>query len=164
MPTADEMIELLELRPLPHEGGYYAETYRAPEKLKHLPERYGSERAFSTAIYYLLTERCRSVMHRLESDEIFHFYAGDQVQMLQLHPDGTGRVVLLGQNFTAGEQWQVVVPQGTWQGARLAAGGRWALMGCTVAPGFEFADFELGRRDELVRMYPEFADTIRLLT
>jgi predicted cupin superfamily sugar epimerase len=81
-------------------------------------------------------------MHRLRSDEVFHFYLGDEVEMLQLWPDGTGRRVGLGSDLAAGMLPQTVVPQGVWQGSRLVRGGRFALLGCTVSPGFDYADFE----------------------
>jgi predicted cupin superfamily sugar epimerase len=100
----------------------------------------------------------------LQSDEVFHFYAGDAVEMLQLLPDGSGRVVRLGMNLAAGERPQVVVPRGVWQGSRLAPGGRWALLGCTVSPGFEFEDYASAGRAELAAKWPEFAAMIGTLT
>jgi hypothetical protein len=103
-------------------------------------------------------------MHRLRSDEIFHFYSGDPVEMLQLWPDGSGRVVILGSDILNGMQPQVVIPRGVWQGARLLKNGKFALLGATVSPAFEFADYESGRRDELIRSYPKFQDLITALT
>ena len=103
-------------------------------------------------------------MHRLQSDEIFHFYLGDPVEMLQLSPDGTGQTVVLGSDLRVGMQPQVVVPRGVWQGSRLVAGGKFALLGCTVAPGFDFADYEHGRRTDLIRLYPQFREKIVALT
>lgn len=103
-------------------------------------------------------------MHRLRGDELFHFYLGDPVEMLHLRPNGTGATITLGTGLEEGMQPQVVVPGGVWQGARMAAGGRYALLGCTVAPGFEFEDFELGKREDLVREFPAYAETIRALT
>ena len=162
---AGEIIELLNLKPLPGEGGLFFESYRADEKLEVLPDRYsGAPRVFSTAIYYLLTPDIFSAMHRLQSDEIFHFYLGDPVEMLQLFNDGTGKVVGIGSDLNAGLRPQVVVPRGTWQGARLVKGGRFALFGVTVAPGFEFDDFETGARKELIERYPEHARLIEQLT
>jgi len=163
--NADEIIEILGLKPLPKEGGFFVETYRADESVNGLPGRYKDERrAFSTAIYYLLTPDSFSAMHRVRTDEIFHFYAGDRVEMLQLFNDGTGKVVGLGSDLEAGLRPQVVVPRETWQGARLVDGGRFALLGATVAPGFEFSDFELGIRKDLLRLYPGYERLIRLLT
>ena len=103
-------------------------------------------------------------MHRLKSDEIFHFYLGDPVEMLLLLPDGTGRTLVLGPDLLNGMQPQVVVPAGIWQGARLLKGGRLALLGTTVSPGFEFADYESGRRNELIKSYPKCQEFITHLT
>src|SRR5581483_11176343 len=100
--------------------------------------------AAATAIYYLLTPDTVSAMHRLATDEIFHFYLGDPVEMLQLRPDGSHRVAILGPDLDAGQRPQIVVPRGVWQGARLVPGGRFALLGTTVAPGFDYADYETG--------------------
>ena len=102
-------------------------------------------------------------MHRLASDEVFHIYLGDPVEMLQLFPNGSGNVVTLGQDLEKGMRPQVVVPRGVWQGSRLVPGGRFALLGTTVAPGFEFADYEQGRRDDLLEAYPAFREIILAL-
>jgi len=166
MLTADQIIALLNLTPHPKEGGYFIETYRSSETIpeKTLPSRYKGIRSFATAIYYLLTPETFSAMHRLQSDEIFHFYLGDPVEMLQLWPDGSGRLVILGSDILRGVQPQVVVPRGVWQGARLFKNGKPALLGTTVSPGFEFADYEYGQRDELVESYPQFREWIIALT
>jgi predicted cupin superfamily sugar epimerase len=166
MPTADQIRISLNLKPHPEEGGYFIETYRSSETIsqKALPSRYKGLRALGTAIYYLLTPETFSAMHRLQSDEIFHFYLGDPVEMLQLWPDGSGRVVILGSDILNGMQPQVVVPRGVWQGARLLNRGRFALLGATVSPGFEFADYESGRREELVKSYLKFREFIIALT
>ena len=169
MLTADRIMVLLDLRPLPEEGGFYAETYRSEAvPAGGLPDRYGYEgsRAFKTAIYYLLTPDTFSALHRLPTDELFHFYLGDPVEQLHLFPDGTGRVVRLGPDLLAGMRPQVLVPRGVWQGARLAPGGRhgYALLGTTMAPGFDFSDYEGGRRDELTAAYPAFRALIAVLT
>jgi predicted cupin superfamily sugar epimerase len=166
MATAEELIAALGLRPLPREGGYFRETYRSADVLpaQALPPRYGRDKPAATAIYYLLTSQTCSALHRLPSDEIFHFYLGDPVTMLQLFPNAGGRVITLGPDLLAGQSPQVVVPRGVWQGSLLASGGVFALMGTTVAPGFDFADYEPGDRDQLSARYPEFADLIRRLT
>ena len=165
MVTADQLITLLDLKPHP-EGGYYIETYRSSENISEeaLPNRYKGRRCFGTAIYYLLTAQTLSAMHRLRSDEIFHFYSGDPVEMLQLSSDGSGRVAILGSDILNGMQPQVVVDRGVWQGARLLNGGKFALLGATVSPGFEFADYESGHRDELIKSYPQFRELIIALT
>jgi predicted cupin superfamily sugar epimerase len=162
--TADELIRQLNLQPHPKEGGYFRETYRAAEAPGALPARYTGVRCFSTAIYYLLTPRTFSALHRLQSDEIFHFYLGDPVRTLQLEAGGQGRTLTLGSDLQRGHQLQVVVPRGIWQGSFLEPGGKFALLGCTVAPGFEYADYESGDRQALSAQYPAFADLIRRLT
>lgn len=166
MTSADEIMERLGLVPLREEGGYFAETYKSEEVIPKdsLPERYPAERAFGTAIFYLLTPDTFSALHRLASDEIFHFYLGDAVTMLQLHPDGSSKVVTLGEDIRGGQELQVVVPRGTWQGSFLNEGGEFALLGCTVAPGFEYEDYEGGSREELVERYPEAREMIVRLT
>lgn len=147
--TVSEIIAWLGLKPLPHEGGFFAETYRS---------------AHSTAIYYLLTPNTFSALHRLKSDELFHFYLGDPVEMLQLWPDGSGRKITLGHNLAAGQHPQALVPAGVWQGARLLPGGAFALLGTTVAPPFEWSSFELGAREQLAQIYPAYRDAIYRLT
>ncbi len=160
----NELIATLGLQPHP-EGGYFCETYRAAESIaaEALPARYVGSRSFGTAIYYLITADSFSSLHRVKSDEIFHFYSGDPVLMLQLLPDGSSRRIVLGTGFARGQRPQVVVPAGTWQGSMLVEGGRYALLGATVAPGFEYADFELGNRDALKTQYPNEADLITVL-
>lgn len=162
MLTAREIIRKLSLKPLPGEGGFYRETYRSEEKIpmKELPGRYSSAKSFCTAIYYLLTPDTCSALHRLGSDEIFHFYLGDPVSMLQLHPGGTSKLLTLGQDVEKDESLQVVVSRGTWLGAFLNEGGRFALMGTTMAPGFDFSDYEHGDREELIRQYPDRKELI----
>jgi len=166
MLTAQEIIERLQLVPLTIEGGYFRETYRSALAIpaEALPSEYGGVRNVATAIYYLLTPNSFSALHRVRSDEVFHFYAGDAVEMLQLWPDGSGRVVTIGSDLAVGHAPQVVVPAGVWQGCRLVASGRWALLGCTVAPGFDYADFEAARRAVLIAAYPEYAAQIAALT
>lgn len=164
--TAEEIIDKLGLVPLAVEGGYFRETYRSAWRLpaKALPPGFGGPRSVATAIYFLLTPDSFSAIHRLPADEVFHFYAGDPVEMVALHADGTTRTVVLGSDLEAGQAPQWVVAGGTWQGARLVAGGRYALMGTTVAPGFDYADLEMGRREELQRRYPSEAERIAALT
>ena len=165
MLAAEKLIKLLGLKSHP-EGGYYRETYRSDEIIgkEALPERYTGNRTYGTAIYYLLTLETFSAIHRIKTDEIYHFYLGDPVELVQLLPDGSGCVVTLGNDIAGGAQLQTVVSRGTWHGSRLAEGGKYALLGTTVAPGFEFADNEIGRRSDLIRSYPSFSDTITALT
>ena len=160
--TADEVKKLLGLVPHPREGGCYIRTYESTEMIS-LP-RYPGLRRTGTAIYYLLEPGTFSEMHRLKSDEIFHFYAGDPVEMLQLRQGEPGRIVVIGNNLAAGELPQVVVPKSVWQGSRLRNGGAWALLGCTVSPGFEFEDYDAGDEAELLGLWPEWAEMIAELT
>jgi predicted cupin superfamily sugar epimerase len=165
--TAENVKKLLGLVPHPREGGWYIRTYESPEMLDadgFRDGRYAGPRRTGTAIYYLLEPDTFSEMHRLQSDEIFHFYAGDSVEMLQLLPEGKGMVVRLGAKLDEGERPQVVVQRGVWQGSRLAEGGRWALLGCTVSPGFEFEDYKPGDRTRLLALWPDFAGMIHALT
>ena len=160
--TADQVKSLLGLQPHPREGGFYVRTYESAEMVS-LP-RYPADRRTGTAIYYLLEPNTFSEMHRLQSDEIFHFYAGDPVEMLQLPDCRPGQIVVLGNRLAMGDQPQVVVPRGVWQGSRLRPGGQWALLGCTVSPGFEFEDYEGGDRTQLTTAWPHWAQMITALT
>ena len=159
--TAREIAALLGLEPLPREGGFYAETFRSAETLA-VPGR--GARPAGTAIYYLLTPETRSAFHRLASDEVWHFYLGDPVEMLQLHPDGHSVRFTLGQDLMADQHVQLVVPAGVWQGTRLIGDGKVALLGCTVTPGFDFADYRNATAEELIAKWPEEAERIRMLT
>jgi len=165
--NADEVKKILGLVPHPREGGWYVQTYQSGERIAAealADQRYAGTRLTGTAIYYLLERGTFSEMHRLRSDEIFHFYAGDAVEMLQLEEQGSGRTVRMGSRLDEGERPQVVVRRGVWQGLRLAAGSAWALLGCTVSPGFEFEDYEAGERAELCAEWPEFRQLICELT
>ncbi|RKY04895.1 hypothetical protein DRP77_02595 [Candidatus Poribacteria bacterium] len=155
-----ELIELLQLRPHP-EGGFYRETYRSDLIIPPdaLPDRYRGPRCVCTAIYYLLTAGEVSALHRVASDEIWHFYAGDPLELLILEGK-EARLARLGSDLLSGEVPQVLVPAGAWQGARVAEGGKWSLVGCTVAPGFEFEDFELAS-PSLADEFPEHRELIR---
>jgi len=164
--TAEEIIELLDLEPLPGEGGYYRETYRGGTKLppSALGQPFPSEKSISTAIYYLLTPESCSMMHRLPTDEVYHFYLGDPVTLLLLHPERGARRITLGGDIAGGQSVQAVVPAGTWHGSMLREGGRFALMGTTMAPGFDFDDFEPGEREALIRAHPAESELIGKLT
>lgn len=162
--TAQEVIGLLQLEPLSLEGGFFALTYRSPEQIvpEALPERYHQALVFGTAIYALLTSTDFSAMHRLDTDEIYHFYYGDPLEMLLLHPDGSGEVFILGNDLPAGQRPQKVVGRNVWQGSRPVSGGvhGFTLIGTTMAPGFEWAGFEPGQRDSLAKQYPAFGKMI----
>ncbi len=158
--TAAEICTFLHLEPHPIEGGWYRRTYTSPGQLRLAR----GQRHHGTAIYYLLEAGTFSEMHTLASDEIFHFYLGDPVEMLQLHPGGRSTVLTLGPDLAAGQHVQAVVPAGVWQGARLTGNGQAALLGCTVTPGFDFADYRNAPFAELARQWPQEADRIRALT
>lgn len=165
MKSPTDYIQTLNLRPHP-EGGWYRETYRAAETIppQGLPARFGAARSFATAIYFLLTADTFSALHRLKADEMWHFYAGSALTVHVIEPAGEHRVLRLGAAIDRGESFQAMVPAGCWFGGRVEAQGGFALVGCTVAPGFDFADFEMGRRDELVRRYPAHKELIEGLT
>jgi uncharacterized protein len=158
--TADEIKKLLRLERHPMEGGFFRRTYTSAATVP-LPR---GSRPMGSAIYYLLEEGSFSEMHVLQSDEVFHFYLGDPVEMLQLHPDGRATVLILGPDLRADQQVQVVVPAGVWQGTRLIGNGKLALLGCTVTPAFDFADYRNARYEELAALWPEQAERIRALT
>jgi len=163
-PTAGELIKQLNLVRHP-EGGWFCESYRSDESVSGdaLPERFGGRRAFSTAIYFLLESGDISVMHRLKSDEIWHYYAGSSLSIHVILPDGSYQLYCLGGDLGSGDQYQVVVRSGCWFGAE-PAGGEFSLAGCTVSPGFDFADFEMADRRELSARYPEHIDLIVRMT
>lgn len=162
--TAQALIEQLALARHP-EGGWFRETYRASEQMaaQALPARFGGDRSFSTAIYFLLEAGDISALHRIRSDEVWHFYAGSALDVHCIAPEGAHQVLRLGANPAAGQQFQAVVPAGCWFGAELAGDG-FALVGCTVAPGFDFADFEMGEAQPLAVRYPQHAALIKRLT
>ena len=167
MATADEIIKKLNLEPLPGEGGYYRETYRSgdagfPAREFGIPS--DGTRNLSTAIYYLVTPDNFSALHRVRSDEIFHFYAGDPVEMIQIDSNGQLTQFVLGSDILSGQTPQILVPKGYWQSLRLVRGGKWGLFGTTVSPGFEFEDFELGSCEQLLGMYPDLQEHIKNFT
>ena len=163
MEAAQQWIQRLQLQPHP-EGGWYRQTYRAPLTLPHaaLPGHAG-DRAASTAIYFLLAGDQFSAFHRLRSDEVWHFYAGSEL-IVHVIEHGTYSEILLGNDMQAGQQFQAVVPSGCWFGSSLRHPDTYALVGCTVAPGFDFADFEMAKRAELIAHYPQHRAMIERLT
>lgn len=149
------------------EGGYFAETYRSTEQIPHsaLPERFTGARAFGTAIYFLLESHHISALHRIEADELWHFYTGGTLEVFVIHPaTGELEVIRLGSNPEAGEVFQAMVPAGAWFGSKPAEGSAYSLVGCTVAPGFDFAGFELAERQALMADFPQHRQVIEMLT
>ncbi|MEL6670788.1 MAG: cupin domain-containing protein [Bacteroidota bacterium] len=163
MLSAQHWIEKLKLQPHP-EGGYYRETYLSEERipLRGLPERFSESRAFGTAIYFLITPKAFSAFHRLKSDEVWHFYAGSDLALHLIYPDGSYKRLVCGATEEAA--FQQVVPAGCWFAAEVAPADGYALVGCTMAPGFDFADFELAEKKALQAAFPPHADLIARLT
>jgi predicted cupin superfamily sugar epimerase len=163
--SAEYWIDKLDLKAHP-EGGYDREIYRSPETIPSsaLPDRFTGPRVFSTSIYFLLKDDEFSALHRIKSDEIWHFYAGSPLTLHVIDPAGNHLTFLLGPDPDAGESFQVVIPAESWYGALLSAPNTYALVGGTVAPGFDFEDFELGDRSDLIRSFPVHRDMIRKLT
>lgn len=161
----DHLVESLQLLPHP-EGGFYKETYRASEGIEqqHLPKRFGGNRSFGTGIYFLLTAGNFSAFHRIQSDEMWHFYSGDCLEIVSISPAGELTTILLGSQLDQGEVFQAVVPAQHWFASRVRSGGSHALVGCSVAPGFDFADFELANRQELSQAFPQHSSLIAELT
>lgn len=166
MQPYEKIIKALGLEPHP-EGGYFKETYRSDlliskEGLKNI---YSGSRCAATAIYFLLTkDKPKSFLHKLKSDEIFHLYDGGPLDVLLLYPNGDGQVQTLGRDLEKGERPQVLIPKGTWFGVLLNKSVPYALMGCTVAPGFEFEDFTLEVPKDLKSRYSNFSEMIEALT
>ena len=158
-------IEKLQLRPHP-EGGYFRQTYKADLHLpkEALPADFTGVRPASTAIYFLLEAQNFSAFHRLRSDEIWHFYVGAPLLVHVIDAEGKYSTILLGSDPEAGQVLQAVVRAGCWFASHVADWKSFAVVGCTVAPGFDFEDFEIGKREELLWRYPEHREVIRRLT
>jgi len=165
MLTAEYWIRKLKLQPHP-EGGFFAETYRSTELISrnHLPARYRGDRAFATGIYFLVEGGQFSSLHRIQSDELWHFHTGTRLTVHAIDPQGGLHTIHLGPDAEQGEVFQAVVPAGYWFGSVVEETNGFALVGCTVAPGFDFADFELARRDDLTILFPQHRTLIEKLT
>ena len=165
MRNAEYWIKKLGLKRHP-EGGYFKETYRSHEViLKHaLPARFSSDRVFSTCIYFLLNKTDFSAFHAIQQDEVWHFYEGSSLTIHIIDPKGEYTAARLGRNVENGESFQAAVPAGCWFAAAVNNTEAYALVGCTVAPGFDFADFEMADRNRLVTLYPEHREIIEKYT
>lgn len=161
---AKKLIEHFKMEKIPVEGAWFHVTYGSKDTIPAaaLPARYGSPRVAGTAIYALATREDFSAMHRLKTDEVWHFYLGDPLELLLLHPDGRGEVVVIGPDIFAGQHPQYTVPAGVWMGGRpaKATAEAYTFFGCTMAPGFDYGDFETAYRDELARDYPAWTKLI----
>ncbi len=164
--SSESIIQKYNLQPHP-EGGFYAETYRSPEVIVHsaLPDRFNGDRAFSTAIYFLLPSGALSALHRIHSDEVWHFYAGDPLELLMITPEGEASTIIIGNDPQQGQHFQFVVPAGYWFASRCSVpSGGYSFVGCTVSPGFDFADFEMAKRQELSQRFTQHSSLISTFT
>ena len=164
MLTIEQLVEFYQLQPHP-EGGFFKETYRSTEKisLQGLPVRFDGDRSFSTAIYFLLPAGHFSAFHKIKSDEVWHFYAGEPLHIYVINEDGSMTTIKLGANIFNGETMQAVVNAGCWFASRPVKNTGYCFVGCTVSPGFDFADFELAKAEELAAQYPSHEDFINSL-
>lgn len=162
-PKAQKYIKQLQLKKHP-EGGYFKEVYRSGERIlpTHLPKRYKSSRNFSTSIYFLLEGKQFSSFHILKSDELWHFYDGNAVLLYIINPKGELTIRKLGRGKDC--DLQLTIEKQNWFAAEVEDKKSFALFGCTVSPGFEFEDFEMGKRDELLKKFPQHSDLIKRLT
>jgi uncharacterized protein len=163
--TAKQYVEKLHLQPHP-EGGYFKETYRCSENIESscLPERFTGSRSISTSIYYLLEQGDYSGFHKIKSDECWHFYAGGQLLIHVIETTGNYYCIKLGGDILSGETFQFVVPAGAWFASEPAADVEFSLVGCTVAPGFDFEDFGMAEKNEMMKLFPEYRKIIERLT
>lgn len=162
--TVEQLVDFYQLEPHP-EGGFYQETYRSKESISQqsLPDRFKGERSFSTAIYFLLPAGHYSAFHRIKSDELWHFYAGEALHIYVIDEEGAFITINLGADILNGETMQAVVPAGCWFASRPVKSTGYCFVGCTVSPGFDFADFELARAEELTQIHPEHKELINSL-
>lgn len=162
---ARTIIEQLGLLPHP-EGGYFKEVYRSDEKIgcNALPDRFSGERNFCTSIYFLLAEKDKSHFHRIKSDEIWHFYSGTTLILHRIDSAGNYSSIKIGNDILADETPQAVIPHGNWFAAEVEDKNSYALVGCTVSPGFDFADFELANQKDLGENFPQHSELIKRFT
>jgi len=163
MLKAEQIIQLLNLFPHP-EGGYYNETYRSSETFEGINDQFPSGRNFSTAIYFLLIKNKFSAFHRIRSDEIWHFYSGNPLRIIEIDTAGKLIETMVGSYIEKGEVFQHKVKAGHWFASEVANGGEYSLAGCTVAPGFDFRDFEMGKKEDLTKLYPDLESIISKYT
>ena len=165
MNTAETIIKKLQLQPHP-EGGYFKETYRSQGSIpqEHLAKEYQGSRNYATSIYFLLTSDTFSAFHKINQDEIWHFYDGSPILLHMISPEGNYSKVYIGKEIEKGQQPQYVVPGGYWFAAEVISEGSFAFVGCTVAPGFDFNDFDLPNREDLIEKFPQHERLIASLT
>lgn len=158
----EHLINQLQLTPHP-EGGWYRETFRSAGSFSGSGE-FPEGRNYFTSIYFLIASGNFSALHRIRSDESWHFYEGDPLEVVEITGDGELKQTVLGNDLAKGHVFQYTVPAGSWFGSRVLEGGNYSLVGCTVAPGFDFRDFEMGERDNLIQNFPNHKFIIRQLT
>ena len=165
MTSLQTVIKSLRLKPHP-EGGYFRETYRSTGEIsrENLGAEYSGKRNYSTCIYFLLTSESFSAFHRIVQDEIWHFYEGSPISFHMISPKGEYSGVIIGSSLDEGQVPQCVIPCGTWFAACVTDNNAYSLVGCTVSPGFNFDDFELGNRKELLTRFPQHSSVIMELT
>ncbi|MCG8372814.1 MAG: cupin domain-containing protein [Balneolales bacterium] len=161
----EELVQHLELKPHP-EGGFYKETYRSDGVISksELSEEFSGDRNYCTGIYFLLTDSTFSAFHKINQDEIWHFYEGDSLRVHMIDAKGNYTFKDIGLNLEQGESPQFTVPAGVWFASEVAKGGTYSLVGCTVSPGFDFDDFELPTQEKLISLFPEHSKIITRLT
>ncbi|MDQ3051097.1 MAG: cupin domain-containing protein [Bacteroidota bacterium] len=160
---AEKYIAMLELQPHP-EGGWYREVYRSADQHQVVGIDFPSGRNFCTSIYFMITQGNFSAFHRIKSDETWHFYAGDPLEVIELDAAGNIKKILIGSDPGSGNFFQYTVPAGTWFASRVSNSGEFSLVGCTVAPGFDFRDFEIADRKLLLEEFPVHSEIIKQLT
>lgn len=163
--TVEYLVKALNLQAHP-EGGFYKEMYRSDEliPISGLPQRFPASRVFATAIYFLIDANNFSALHKIKSDETWHFYAGDALEVIEIDAKGHLHITHVGASLQAGEVFQYTVKAGRWFASRVKQGGVFSLVGCTVAPGFDFEDFEMANREALIASYPQHKILITHLT
>ena len=163
--NVDLLVNKLKLEPHP-EGGYFKEVYRSNNIIpqKALPEGFLGDRTIATAIYFLIEKNNFSALHKIKSDETWHFYYGDALEVIEIDENGVLTATAIGNNLLEGDTFQYTVKANTWFGSRVKSGGNFSLVGCTVAPGFDFNDFELGKKEDLLKLYPQHQKVIVEMT
>lgn len=163
MATKEQLIKAFSLLPHP-EGGYYKETYRSAEVIETTSEEFPNQRNYSTAIYFLIEKDNFSALHRIKSDELWHFYEGDALEVIEIDLKGNLMRTHVGRDLQKDQTYQYMVKAGHWFGSRVVKEGNFSFVGCTVAPGFDFKDFEMAKRDELCKLFPQHSSVIQEMT
>lgn len=163
MANKDQLIKTFSLLPHP-EGGYYKETYRSAEVIETISKQFPHQRNYSTAIYFLIEKDNFSALHRIKSDEVWHFYEGDALEVIEIDLKGNLICIQVGRDVSKGQTFQYTVKAGHWFGSRVLKGGEFSFVGCTVSPGFDFKDFEMGKCDELCKLFPQHSTLIKEMT